>query len=112
MVANGAVLATNATFVIRDRNLNNPLPPGTVFTALSNTSVNPIGGTFANLPDGAVLTVGANTYKANYKGGDGNDLTLTVIPDLPLRETLRRLSRPSSQITGAKISAGTLSRPS
>ena len=26
------------------------------------------------------LTVGSNTFQANYEGGDGNDLTLTVVP--------------------------------
>lgn len=39
-----------------------------------------IAGTFANLPDGAILTVGANTFTASYEGGDGNDLTLMVVP--------------------------------
>ena len=39
-----------------------------------------ISGTFANLPDGSTFTVGRNTLQANYKGGDGNDLTLTVVP--------------------------------
>ena len=78
VVANGVALGTGAQFTLRDRNITN-LPPGTVFTALSNTSVNPIAGTFANLPDGAVLTVGANIFQASYEGGDGNDLTLTVV---------------------------------
>jgi hypothetical protein len=26
------------------------------------------------------LTVGSNTFAADYQGGDGNDLTLTVVP--------------------------------
>lgn len=55
------------------------LPPGTTFTVISNTSSKPISGTFANLPDGGSITVGSNTYQANYEGGDGNDLTLTVV---------------------------------
>jgi autotransporter-associated beta strand protein len=55
------------------------LPPGTVFTVISNTSADPIVGVFNNLPDGAIVTVGGNTYQASYQGGDGNDLTLTVV---------------------------------
>ena len=55
------------------------LPPGTVFTVISNTSANPISGTFTNLPDGAIVTVGGNNFQADYEGGDGNDLTLTVL---------------------------------
>jgi len=56
----------------------NSIPIGTVFTAISNTSATPITGTFSNLADGSTLTVGPNSYKVSYSGGDGNDLTLTV----------------------------------
>jgi autotransporter-associated beta strand protein len=56
------------------------LPPGMVFTAVNKTSANPISGRFANLPDGSIVTVGGTNFQANYKGGDGNDLTLTVVP--------------------------------
>lgn len=53
---------------------------GTVFTVIKNSSRNPIAGTFSNLPDGATFSDGVNTYIANYEGGTGNDLTLTVLP--------------------------------
>ena len=56
------------------------LTSGLVLTVISNTSSTPISGTFANLPDGAILTVNGNNFQANYEGGDGNDLTLTVVP--------------------------------
>ena len=59
---------------------NKRLTTGTVFTAISNTSATQISGTFANLPDNSTFTVGRNNYQANYEGGDGNDLTLTVVP--------------------------------
>ena len=59
---------------------NKRLPTGTAFTAISNSSANQISGTFANLPDNSTFTVGRNNYQANYEGGDGNDLTLTVVP--------------------------------
>jgi hypothetical protein len=51
---------------------------GTSFTVIDNISANPIIGTFANLPDGEILTSGGITVQANYHGGTGNDLTLTV----------------------------------
>ena len=54
------------------------LPPGTSFTVIDNISANPIVGTFANLPDGEILTSGGITVQANYHGGTGNDLILTV----------------------------------
>jgi hypothetical protein len=47
---------------------------------ISNTSVNPISGTFSNLADGAIVNVKGNNLQASYTGGDGNDLTLTVVP--------------------------------
>jgi hypothetical protein len=50
-----------------------------VVTLIKNAADTPISGTFAGLADGGTLTVNANTYQANYEGGDGNDLTLTVI---------------------------------
>ena len=56
------------------------LPAGTVFTVINNTAATPIAGTLTNLSDGSTVTVGSNTFQANYEGGDGNDLTLTVVP--------------------------------
>ncbi len=52
----------------------------TVLTVISNTSVTPIAGTFANLPDGGIIAIDGTNFQANYEGGDGNDLTLTVVP--------------------------------
>jgi hypothetical protein len=37
-------------------------------------------GTFRKLPDGGIVTINGNNLQANYEGGDGNDLTLTVVP--------------------------------
>jgi autotransporter-associated beta strand protein len=59
---------------------NQTLAQGTVFTVINNGAPNPIAGTFSNLPDGSTFTVGSNTFQANYEGGNGNDLTLTVVP--------------------------------
>ena len=56
------------------------LKRGLRLTLISNTSADPINGTFANLPDGGIVTLNGNNFQANYRGGDGNDLTLTVVP--------------------------------
>ena len=64
--------------ILLDDRAASVLPAGTVFTAINNTAATPIAGTFANLADGATVIVGNNTFQANYEGGDGNDLTLTV----------------------------------
>lgn len=54
---------------------------GSTLTVVSNTSTNPISGTFLGLPQGGIIAAsfGGQTflYQANYAGGDGNDLVLT-----------------------------------
>jgi len=79
VIANGVTIDSGAQFSFVSVG-NKTLTPGIVFTAISNTSSDPIAGNFANLPDGSTFTVGPNNYQASYEGGDGNDLTLTVVP--------------------------------
>jgi autotransporter-associated beta strand protein len=77
--ANGVTIERGARFMLRTKG-NQTLPMGTVFTVISNTATTRIAGFFANLPDGSTFTVGNNTFQVSYEGGDGNDLTLTVVP--------------------------------
>jgi autotransporter-associated beta strand protein len=79
VVSNGLVIESSASATFADR-APTVLAPGTAFTVINNTSASPITGAFANLPDGGTTTISLNTFQANYQGGDGNDLTLTVIP--------------------------------
>ena len=78
VVANGVTI--NSATIAIEGTAQGTLTSGTVITLISNTSANPIDGTFNNLPDGAIVTVNGNNLQASYKGGDGNDLTLTVVP--------------------------------
>ena len=75
----GATISTIAFFTPNDLQPGH-LSAGTVFTVINNTAPGAIVETFGNLPDGGTITVGSNTFQANYEGGDGNDLTLTVLP--------------------------------
>ena len=77
--ARRVMVTSNATINVGDLG-STALPLGTIFTIISNTDTPPISGRFHNLPDGGTITVGNNTFQANYEGGDGNDLTLTVVP--------------------------------
>jgi len=79
VVANGVTIRRNATFNLRGR-AKGTLSQGLTLTVFNNTAATAIAGTFSNLPDGAIVTVGTNHLQANYAGGDGNDLTLTVVP--------------------------------
>jgi autotransporter-associated beta strand protein len=78
VIANGVTI-NGASFNLLGTTQGN-LKRGLTLTVISNTSANPISGTFANLPDGGIVTVNGNNLQASYKGGDGNDLTLTVVP--------------------------------
>jgi len=79
VVAFGVTINGGATFVSQGR-VQGTLQEGLVLTVINNTSAAPISGTFSNLPDDAILTVNGNNFQASYEGGDGNDLTLTVVP--------------------------------
>lgn len=79
VIGNGVFIDGNAKINLRGEVQGN-LQAGLVLTVISNTSANPISGTFSNLADGAIITIGGKNFEANYSGGDGNDLTLTVVP--------------------------------
>ena len=79
VLAKGITIESGAQFVFQPIG-NGQLAIGTVLTPISNTSADPIAGTFANLPDGSIIIVGQNNFQVSYTGGDGNDLTLTVVP--------------------------------
>ena len=78
VIANGVTITGGATLTV-DGIIRGRLPVGTTFTVISNTAATPIAGTFANLPDGSIITIHGNHLQASYEGGDGNDLTLTVV---------------------------------
>jgi len=79
VVANGIRIESGAQFDF-DVIGNQELDIGQVFTPISNTSTRRISGTFSNLADGSIVTINGNNFQASYSGGDGNDLTLTVVP--------------------------------
>jgi autotransporter-associated beta strand protein len=82
VVTKGVIIISGAIFSFVEFG-NGVLSPGAVFTAIDNTAGTPITGTFSNLADDSILTVGRNTFFVTYEGGDGNDLTLTVVPPPP-----------------------------
>ncbi len=77
--AGGVTIESGALFNLQTV-ANRRLTAGQVFTVINNTAATPIDGTFLNLPEAAIVTVGSNTFQASYTGGVGNDLTLTVAP--------------------------------
>ena len=79
VIARAVTIESGATFSLRGQGAG-IIPPGTVFLLIKNFGFGPLRGNFSNLPDGGTIAVGSNTFQANYEGGDGNDLTLTVVP--------------------------------
>jgi autotransporter-associated beta strand protein len=78
IVAVGVTLDPAAQIVLTDSG-GGTLALGTIFTIIDNAAATPIAGAFSDLPEGAIITVGDNSFQASYEGGDGNDLTLTVV---------------------------------
>ena len=79
VIANGVTIASAAIINLSGR-IQGQLSQGFVLTLIRNTSATPISGAFSNLPDGGIVTINGNNFLASYEGGDGNDLTLTVVP--------------------------------
>ena len=80
-VTNYAALDVRGTNLIDNASLNltvlsAPID-GDQYTILYNEDVNGINGQFLDLPEGAILSVGARKFIVSYAGGDGNDVVLT-----------------------------------
>jgi len=52
---------------------------GESYTIISNDGVDAVTGTFSGLAEGATFTLNGNVFKITYKGGDGNDVVLSVV---------------------------------
>jgi hypothetical protein len=52
---------------------------GQSFTIIKNDGTDPVSGTFAGSPEGAI--VGSSHLRISYVGGDGNDVVLTALYD-------------------------------
>ena len=82
-VASGAVtINTGVTLSLTAINGFSPTV-GQTFVILSQSGAGAISGTFTGLPQGATIAnfLGSSLHaQISYVGGDGNDITLTVIP--------------------------------
>ena len=57
---------------------------GHTLTILSNDLTDAVTGTFAGLAEGDTVSAGGSHFRISYAGGDGNDITLTVLGSPPL----------------------------
>jgi hypothetical protein len=58
----------------------NPPLPGEQIILVDNDGSDPIVGTFAGRPEGAVFSSGDASFRISYAGGDGNDIVITAEP--------------------------------
>ena len=57
-----------------------PLPIGSQVKIIDNQGTSPVAGTFAGLPQWAAVATNGTTLRIDYRGGDGNDVTLWSVP--------------------------------
>ena len=80
LIAKGVTIKNGATIQLKGK-IQGTLEAGTVLPVITNTSSQPISGSFTNLAEGAIVTINGNNLQAAYHGGSGNnDLILTVMP--------------------------------
>ena len=106
VTVNGLVDVTNG---ILNVSLYNNFKPtaGESFIVINNDGADAIVGTLAGLPEGASITVSGVVYKISYKGGDGNDLALSVqlVPSTPNTGFVLIKSNPMVTIISTLLSA-------
>jgi autotransporter-associated beta strand protein len=59
---------------------------GEQFAIINNDGAEAVGGTFQGLPNGTNFSAADFRFRINYRGGDGNDVVLTVI-DVPASQS-------------------------
>lgn len=55
------------------------LAAGDRFIILNNTGSAPVAGTFSGLPEGGTFASGIHQWRISYAGGDGNDVSLSLV---------------------------------
>jgi hypothetical protein len=82
-IVNGTVELGTATG-LTIRRLSSYAPAvGTKFVIIANDGTDPVTGEFSVYTEGYPITLDGVTYNISYKGGDGNDVELTVTATLP-----------------------------
>ncbi len=82
VVSNGGLfLDANSAFVPMDLG-NISLTGAQSFTVIDKQSAGFASGNFAGFAEGTRFDLGANRFAISYRGGDGNDVTLTTIVPL------------------------------
>jgi cytoskeletal protein CcmA (bactofilin family) len=76
LAVNGTVTLNNPTLQISFPGV--PPAAGQSFVLIANDGTDAISGTFAGLPEGSSVVVGATSIQITYAGGTGNDVVATI----------------------------------
>nr|WP_203614262.1 autotransporter [Streptomyces sp. SID13726] len=71
--------------------------PAPTITVLDNTGRSSTTGAFRDLKEGARLKLADTTYRITYRGGDGNDVTLTTATPSPSPSTRSTTTAPDTE---------------
>jgi hypothetical protein len=81
---------------------------GSQFVIIDNDGVDPVFGTFAGLPEGALVTISGQPFTISYVGGTGNDVVLTAVdPNTTTTSTTTTSTTTTTTIAGGTTTTTT-----
>ncbi|MCC6268954.1 MAG: DUF11 domain-containing protein [Dehalococcoidia bacterium] len=95
-------LTLNPAATLLDVELGFNPAPGQVFRIINNEA-GAVQGTFLELPEGETFNLGGLVFQISYKGGDGNDVTLTVLRHVSADLVLAMDAQPSPVAAGGQL---------
>lgn len=107
----GTVDVTNGTLDVTRYNDFKGFKAGQEFVIISNDGTDAVTGTFTGLDEGATFKLDNGTVLGiSYKGGDGNDVVLTVksVPNTPDTGFALMSANPAVTLGAAVVAAGTI----
>jgi uncharacterized delta-60 repeat protein len=76
---------------------------GDKFSIVANDGSDAVAGTFNGLPEGALVSFGTVNLTITYKGGDGNDVVLAVLPTHVVSVQVNDGSAQRSRVTSLAV---------
>jgi uncharacterized repeat protein (TIGR01451 family) len=73
---------------------------------IDNDGNEPVSGTFANMPEGTIITLNFVPFRLSYQGGDGNDVVLVAYPSMSATSTSIDSVTPAQPIVGEPADVG------
>lgn len=104
---NNVVHSVTGTIVLDHPNLllntGGPFAVGSTLVIFNNDGADPVSGTFLGYPEGAITNVAGSSAQLSYRGGTGNDVTLTVLPAPVPSTTTTLTSSDNPSISGENV---------